>query len=165
MSIRYSFSDFTTRGHGVIEYADPHSTQDGQKKRRRRKVNSKLATRWPSAAPLKRKSPAVAAVSHKTADKRALEVFKKRYPGQQPKKGQIKLIKKELGLNKKTITSNKPKITVKSRSRTPIVKPNNPLDTLALARFSKLHPGQKPSGTQLSDIRQEIANARSKLGL
>lgn len=166
MGVRYSFGDFTTRGHGVIEYADPSSTQDGQKKRKRRKkINSKFAIRWPSAAPLKLKSSGNKPVPKISAEKKAWEIFKQRYPGQQPKKGQIKVIMKELGSKPQNAPGNNQKRHTKGNAKSAAPKPQSPLDTLALAMFVKRYPGMQPTKNQLTDVKQELAAARKKLGL
>ena len=166
MSVRYSFGGFTTRGHGVIEYADPHPIQDGQKKRKRRKkIDSKFATRWPSAKPLKLKSSTDKLVPKISVEKKAWEIFKQRHPGQQPKKGQIKIIMKELsGKPRSTLDKNQAR-HAKSQNKNTAPTIQSPLDKLTLAMFAKRHPGNKPTKKQLVEIKLELAAARRKLGL
>jgi len=166
MSVRFSYGDFTTRGHGVIEYADPYSNQDGQKKRKRRsKVNPKLVTRWPSAAPLKLKASTSKPVIKKSVEKQAWDVFKQRHPGQQPKKGQMKLIMQELRIMAQQSKGNNSKTGAKANSQSPKPQPENKIDTLTLAMFKRRYPGQQPNKDKLKDIRQELVDARRKLGL
>lgn len=163
MGVRYSYGDFTTRGHGVIEYADLYSNQGGQRKKRI-KSKSRFATRWPSPAPLKIMSPKNN-VSSISLEKRAWKIFKKRYPGQQPKKGQIKLIMKELGLKPNKTQGKVQKLSTRAHIKKHVPRPENTLDKLAKAMFIKRYPDQHPTKDQLADLRREIADARSKLGL
>lgn len=168
MSIRYSYGDFTTKGHGVIEYADPSYSGEGKKPKRRSKVKSKFATRWPSASPLKVKSTVSKQKTNKTLHQQAQAIFKQRYPDQQPKKGQIKVIMKEL--QKSGAGANKPKhrqikTVLSSKAKSSTIKPTNKIDELALALFKRRFPEQKPQKEQLKEIRQELIEARKKLGL
>lgn len=166
MSIRYSYGNYTTKGHGVIEYADPSYHEDGKKPKRRPKTNPKFATRWPSAAPLKLKSTASKQKTSKTLHQQAQSIFKQRNPGQQPKKGQIKAIMKELQKMGNVVAKPKkqkaksvlPKMSNKSDAQTK-------LDELTLKVFSKRFPGQKPQPGQLKELKQEVIDERKKLGL
>ena len=163
MGVRYSYDDFTTKGHGVIEYASTNSSEDGPKRKRRPKTKSKFATRWPSAAPLKKRKSTVD--SKESIDKRALAIFKQRFPGQQPKKGQIKGIKKELikatnGNPKTSKQNHDPALTFKKQKTS-----ENKIDTLTLAMFERRFPGQQPKKGQLEVIRKELIEARKKIGL
>ncbi len=177
MSVRYSYDNYTTRGHGVIEYTDPHASIDGPKKRKQHaKINPKLATRWPSPAPLKKARPGISkkneAKLSSLIDRQCWKIFKQRYPGQLPQKGQMKAIRKEVLKNYKSSqlkdTNQPPAYKKKVHSR-PLSKPITPelniVNELANAKFSKLHPGQKPTDIQLRAMRHEIAEGRKKLGL
>lgn len=168
MSIRYSYGDFTTKGHGVIEYADPYSNEDGKKPKRRSKIKSKFATRWPSPAPMKFKTASSKATTNKSIEKQAQELFRKRYPGQQPKKGQIKIIMQELrksGSKSKKQKGQKLKVVNATKTKNKKVNPTNKIDELALALFKRRFPGQKPQGDQLKEIRDQVITARKNLGL
>jgi hypothetical protein len=163
MGVRYSYGDFTTKGHGVIEYADPTPGKEGGKKRKRRTSGkSKFAKRWPSAQPLKHKTPDIRQFSKAYRKKKALEVFRKRHPGKSPAKGQLKAIEEEL-IAKATASKTKTK-SKKLNSSKPANIPST-TDTLAIAKFKKLYPGQQPSKGQIAEIKQEIAIKRKKLGL
>lgn len=166
MGVRYSFGDFTTRGHGVIEYTDPYSTQDDKKKhKRRKKIDPKFATRWPSAAPLKLKSSSNKPVPKITVEKKAWEIFKQRYPGQQPKKGQIKLIMKELGGKPQNSPGKNPTRHAKIQHKNTNAAVLNPLDKLTQLMFKKRYPGKQPTKNQLNEIEQELVAARKMIGL
>lgn len=167
MSIRYSFGGFTTKGHGVIEYADPSYYEDGKKPKRRRKVNSKFATRWPSAAPLKVRSSSTNPKTNKTLHQRAQAMFKQRFPAQQPKKGQIKAIMKEL---QKSVSNTPKPVRQKNKNKSIISLGNMPdaqtnIDEITLKVFNKRFPGQKPQPQQLNELKQEVISERKKLGL
>lgn len=165
MGVRYSFDDFSTKGHGVIEYADPHYYEDGQKPKRRPKSKSKFATRWPGPAPMKFKTSKSKAESKLLLNQQAQKIFKQRYPGQKPQKGQIKEIMRELQAKpqkqkvKKSKTNNVPNPKVKKPN------PSQKIDELALAIFKRRYPGQQPQTGQIQEIKQEVINARNKLGV
>lgn len=165
MGVRYSFDNFSTKGHGVIEYADPHYYEDGQKPKRRTKSKSKFATRWPGPAPMKFKTSKSKAESKLLLNQQAQKIFKKRYPGQKPQKGQIKEIMREL--QAKPQKQNSKKLKTNSIPSPKVKKPNSKqkIDELALSVFKRRFPGQKPQPGQLDQIRQEVINARNKLGL
>lgn len=168
MSIRYSYGDFTTKGHGVIEYADPSYSGEGKKPKRRSKVKSKFATRWPSPAPLKLKPATSKQKTKQTPHQQAQAIFKQRYPRQQPKKGQIKLIMQELrktGSKSKKQKGQIHKVGNLPNTQSNKLKPTNKIDELALALFRRRFPEQQPQKEQLKEIRQELVEARKKLGL
>lgn len=168
MIVRYSYDDFTTKGHGVIEYTNPYSNEDGKKHKRRLKNKSKFSTRWPSAAPMKFKTASSKAITNKSIQKQAQEIYKQRFPGQQPKKGQIKIIIQELrktaGKSKKQ-KGQKPRINNPSNAKNNKSDPTKKVDELAATIFKRRFPGQKPHADQLKEIRQEVINARKKIGL
>lgn len=168
MSIRYSYGNYTTKEYGVIEYAGPSYHEDGDKPKRRRKTNTKFATRWPSATPLKLKSTASKQKNYKALHQQAQSILKQRNPGQQPKKGQIKVAMKELqksGAGAKKPKYQKMKTILSSKATGSNTKPTNKIDELALALFKRRFPEQKPQKEQLEEIRQGIVKARKKLGL
>lgn len=168
MSIRYSYGDFTTKGHGVIEYTDPYSNEDGKKTKRRSKSKSKFATRWPSPAPMKFKTANSKPTTKKSIQQQAQEIFKQRFPGQQPKKGQIKIIMQELrksGGKLKKQKGQKSKAVNATNARKNKANTTNKIDELALALFKRRFPGQKPQKEQLKELRQEVIEGRKKLGL
>lgn len=105
MVYRHSYGEFTTKSYGVIEHTSTKFGDDSKKRKRRPKLELKFATRWPSAAPLKRKKTISA--PKQSLDKRAMALFKQRFPGQQPKKGQINEIKAEILKSTKTISNFK----------------------------------------------------------
>lgn len=163
MGVRYSYGDYTTKGHGVIEYASTNSNEDGPKRKRRPKTKSKFTTRWPSAEPIKKRK--TAEQTKQSIEKRAMTIFKKRFPGQQPKKGQIKEIKREIieaAKNSSKAKKQKPISVTNSRKQN---KSDNKIDTLAKAMFERRFPGQQPKKEQLKEIRNELIAARKKLGL
>lgn len=163
MGVRYSYGDYTTKGHGVIEYASTNSNEDGLKRKRRPKSKSKFTTRWPSAEPIKKRKSVEE--TKKSIEKRAMTIFKKRFPGQQPKKGQIKEIKRELiEAAKNSSKANKQKNIAKTSNRKRS-NGENKIDTLAKAMFEKRFPGQQPKKEQLKEIRKELIEARKKIGL
>lgn len=165
MGVRYSFDDFSTKGHGVIEYADPHYYEDGQKPKRRTKSKSKFATRWPGPAPMKFKTSKSKAESKLLAQAEAQKIFKRRYPGQKPKKGQIKEIMRELQAKSQKQKVKKTKTGSITSAKVKKPNPNQKIDELALAVFKRRYPGQQPQAGQIQEIKQEIINARSKLGV
>lgn len=176
MGVRYSYDDFTTKGHGVIEYASTNSNEDGSNRKRRPKTKSKFATRWPSVSPMKRrkmedfstlkkKKTSNKQNPNKEIDKEAARIFKERFPGQQPQKGQMKEIRQELLKNpeyKQRSESKQPKQTPSTRKRN---SSSSAVDTLTIAMFKKRHPGQQPKKSQLQEIRQELIEQRKKIGL
>lgn len=166
MSIRYSYGDFTTKGHGVIEYTNSSYSADGKPKRRKR-TKLKHATRWPSAAPLTKKPTATKQKTNKTLHQQAQSIFKQRNPGQQPKKGQIKAIMKEL--QKSGSSATKP-VRQKSKNKSTLSLGSKPdvqtnIDEITLKVFNKRFPGQKPQPDQLKELKQEVISERKKLGL
>ena len=177
MGVKYSYDDFTTKGHGVIEYGSAGSDEGKPKRKRRPKKQSKFTKRWPSAAPLKRqkmenfsslkknKSQTNKQNQNKEIDKKAAAIFKQRFPGQQPQKGQIKEIRRELlekSNTKLSAQTNRPKTRSKTTGGVPR---DNIIGQLAHGVFKKRFPGQQPRKDQLKKIRQEIIEARNQIGL
>lgn len=166
MSIRYSYENFTTKGHGVIEYTNSSYDGDGKKTKRRRKPKAKYATRWPSAAPLKKKTIVTKQKTNKTLHKQAQAIFRQRNPGQQPKKGQIKAIIRELQKRgSKVVVPKSKKVKSTSHSNNKKTEAETKIDELTLKVFSKRFPGQKPEPGQLKELKQEVISERRKLGL
>lgn len=166
MGVKYSYDDFTTRGHGVIEYADPHFYEnENQKSKRRTKSKSKYGTRWPGPSPIKKSSQKSNLISKKPVEKQAWDIFKKRYPGQQPKKGQIKEIKRELLANHQKQKNKKLKVDTTVKIKNDKSSSNNKIDELTFILFKRRYPGKQPTKIQHEEIRQEVINARSELGV
>ncbi len=164
MGVKYSYDDFTTKGHGVIEYADPHYNEDENQKPKRRS-KSKYGTRWPSPSLIKKKSQENNLVSKKILDKQARQIFKQRNPGQQPKKGQIKVIIQELYEKQQKQNKKKLKVNTKTKPKITKSKPKNKINELAITIFKQRNPGQQPTKRKLKDIRLEVIDARRRLGL
>ena len=168
MSIRYSYNDFTTKGHGVIEYADPRYYEDGKKPKRRSRNRSKYAVRWPSPNPMKVKSLSSKQAVSKSLEKQAQDIFKQRYPGQQPQKGQIKeiikVLRKSSGSSRKQM-KQKAKAGTHAKAKNKMSDPKEAIDERTLAVFKLRFPGRNPQAGQLNEIKQEVTNARKKLGL
>lgn len=172
MDVRYSYSNYTTKRHGVIEGGYYSS---GEKRKRRSGSKPKFAARWPSPKPIKTK-PTDKALNKinelRTLDQRAWAVFKKRHPGQQPIKGQIKKIKKELILNKshKASVVTQKTIVHKHKKQNQVVNyklqdMDKTIVDLAIKRFQLHSPGQLPSKAQLEEAKREIIKARQEIGL
>lgn len=173
MGIRYSYDDFMTKGHGVIEYADPHCLEEGVQIPKRSRQQSKFAVRWPSAVPIKKRPKATKLEAGKSLDKQASDIFKERFPGQQPKKGQIRQIKRDLlkgarNESNKRLYQSRYRMQNKGLSSTANIRKPNPkkiIDELSLAIFKRRFPGIQPKENVLKEIRQEVATARKTLGV
>lgn len=167
----YRSSGATTNSYGSIQYTDPHSPPESGKRRRRSQL--KHATRWPRAKPLSVSTKSAQDIKNekRTLDRQVFQIFKQRYPGQQPKKGQLKVIREEILKNKaKSVKKVRKKTApahkhIASAITPPRIEKQNTIDKLARNLFARRHPGQKPSKEQLKDIRHEIVEGRKRLGL
>ena len=182
MRIGFSYGGFTTHGHGVIEYTDPHPVEGGRRKVKRHKSDPKLTTRWPRADPIRVAKPNLSKTKdismNAIIDKKCLKMFKKRFPGQTPQKGQIKALRQEaikaLGLENSVSIKARQLVAIKTKQpqkhkpphmHKPSSSGSDVINELALKKYSKLYPGEKPSGDRFDKIRQEIIAGRKQLGL